>query len=220
MNPQETFAALLTPHKQSRVAITDLDLTIYQPDTHQAGVEYFGSLLPGTRARRWDAADAAFARGDSDIKMGDLIGGTEEQEMKETAWKDEAASLVEEMNTAEGLCMTVLVDSKGEDLVKSVVAAKKIPRINIKTADAVEAAFERARRKKQEGWAVIFVRPSVFISVYRFGNKALNEKFWEFIRQLDDKGNSKILVVFEIPVELTVTPVFLSRMESVLNSDE
>lgn len=73
MNPQATFEALLAPHQERQIAFTDFDMTLFATDTHQAGVQQFGSMIPGTNKRLWEHIDAQFARGDSDIKMGDLI---------------------------------------------------------------------------------------------------------------------------------------------------
>lgn len=72
-NPNATFADILAQYTQRFLCLTDFDLTIYTPDIGQVGIAQFGSNLPGTQKRRWEAMDDAYKLPGTTIKMGDLI---------------------------------------------------------------------------------------------------------------------------------------------------
>ncbi len=73
MNPNVNLATVLAPFPQRFMSITDFDLTIYFPDVGQAGIQQFGSFIPGTNIRRWEQMDEDYKKPNTTVKMGDLI---------------------------------------------------------------------------------------------------------------------------------------------------
>lgn len=108
---------------------------------------------------------------------------------------------------------TVRVESCGLDLCRALCDRSDFYGISItESTDDVALTFKTAREAKGSGRAVIFVSSQVFTAL-QANASALKSKFMEFVPELESRDNSRVIVVFEIPLNIVPPQAFYEQVK-------